>query len=55
MESGIILIKFWLEVSNEEQERRFEAGIEDPCANGSSAQLTCRRVNVGTSTPGRAT
>ena len=28
--SGIILIKFWLEVSNEEQERRFEARIEDP-------------------------
>jgi polyphosphate kinase 2 len=29
-ESGIILIKFWLEVSNEEQERRFQARIEDP-------------------------
>jgi polyphosphate kinase len=29
-ESGIILVKFWLEVSNEEQERRFEARIEDP-------------------------
>jgi polyphosphate kinase 2 len=29
-ESGIILLKFWLEVSNEEQERRFEARIEDP-------------------------
>ena len=28
--SGIILIKFWLEVSNAEQERRFEARIEDP-------------------------
>ncbi len=30
IESGILLIKFWLEVSNEEQERRFEARIEDP-------------------------
>ncbi len=29
-ETGIQLIKFWLEVSNEEQERRFEARIEDP-------------------------
>ncbi len=29
-ESGIILIKFWLEVSNKEQERRFGARIEDP-------------------------
>jgi polyphosphate kinase 2 len=28
--SGIILVKFWLEVSNEEQERRFLARIEDP-------------------------
>ena len=28
--SGILLIKFWLEVSNEEQERRFKARIEDP-------------------------
>jgi polyphosphate kinase len=27
---GIILIKIWLEVSNEEQKRRFEARIEDP-------------------------
>jgi polyphosphate kinase 2 len=28
--SGIQLIKFWLEVGQEEQERRFEARIEDP-------------------------
>jgi polyphosphate kinase 2 len=28
--AGIILIKFWLEVSQEEQQRRFEARIEDP-------------------------
>jgi len=28
--TGIILLKFWLEVSNEEQERRFEARITDP-------------------------
>ena len=28
--NGIILIKFWLEVSNDEQERRFRARIEDP-------------------------
>jgi polyphosphate kinase 2 len=27
---GIILIKFWLEVSREEQERRFQARIDDP-------------------------
>ncbi len=30
VESGIILIKFWLEVGQDEQRRRFEARIEDP-------------------------
>jgi polyphosphate kinase len=30
VESGIILIKYWLEVGDEEQERRFKARIEDP-------------------------
>jgi len=28
--AGVILIKYWLEVSNKEQERRFEARVEDP-------------------------
>jgi polyphosphate kinase len=28
--SGIILLKYWLEVSSDEQERRFKARIEDP-------------------------
>jgi polyphosphate kinase 2 len=28
--SGIILVKFWLEVNNREQERRFHARITDP-------------------------
>jgi polyphosphate kinase 2 len=30
IKSGIILLKYWLEVSNEEQKRRFEARIDDP-------------------------
>jgi polyphosphate kinase 2 (PPK2 family) len=30
VEGGTILIKLWLEVSNKEQKRRFEARIEDP-------------------------
>jgi polyphosphate kinase 2 len=30
IEGGIILIKFWLEVSDKEQRRRFEARITDP-------------------------
>ena len=30
VDSGIQLIKYWLEVSDEEQKRRFEARIDDP-------------------------
>jgi polyphosphate kinase 2 len=30
VKAGILLIKFWLEVGQEEQQRRFEARIEDP-------------------------
>jgi polyphosphate kinase 2 len=30
VEGGTILIKLWLEVSNEEQQRRFEARVKDP-------------------------
>jgi len=30
VDAGIILIKFWLEVGNKEQERRFRARIDDP-------------------------
>jgi polyphosphate kinase len=30
VDSGILLIKYWLEVSKKEQARRFEARIEDP-------------------------
>ena len=30
IESGILLLKFWLEVSDKEQARRFEARITDP-------------------------
>jgi polyphosphate kinase 2 (PPK2 family) len=30
VDSGIILIKYWLEVSNDEQARRFQARIDDP-------------------------
>jgi polyphosphate kinase 2 len=30
VKAGILLIKFWMEVGQEEQERRFEARIDDP-------------------------
>jgi polyphosphate kinase 2 len=29
-DSGILLLKYWLEVTNKEQERRFKARIDDP-------------------------
>jgi polyphosphate kinase 2 len=30
VKSGIVLVKFWLEVGQDEQQRRFEARIDDP-------------------------
>jgi polyphosphate kinase len=30
MRSGLILVKYWLSISDEEQERRFKARIDDP-------------------------
>ena len=30
LQNGIHLLKFWLEVGNKEQERRFKARIDDP-------------------------
>ena len=30
VDGGVILIKLWMEVSNDEQKRRFEARVEDP-------------------------
>jgi polyphosphate kinase 2 (PPK2 family) len=30
VQQGLIIVKFWLEVSNKEQERRFRARIDDP-------------------------
>ena len=29
-DNGLILVKYWLEVSKEEQARRFEARVNDP-------------------------
>ena len=34
VDQGIQLIKYWLEVSNNEQKRRFEARITDPRGSG---------------------
>ena len=52
--SGIILLKFWLEVSNEEQERRFKARIEDPVRQWklSAMDLPPGRNGMSTLAPG---
>jgi polyphosphate kinase 2 (PPK2 family) len=33
-DAGMKLIKYWLEVSDKEQKRRFEARISDPVRSG---------------------
>ena len=55
VDGGIILIKFWLEVSDEEQERRFEARIEDPLRQWKLSPMDLSRRGAGTTTRGRAT
>jgi polyphosphate kinase 2 (PPK2 family) len=56
VDDGILLIKFWLEVSDAEQKRRFEARISDPLRQWKlSARPTCAHAADGSSTRGRAT
>ena len=45
--SGIILIKYWFSVSNEEQERRFRRAWMTSPVSGNSAQWTLNPVNAG--------
>ena len=35
---GIILLKYWFSVSDEEQQRRFQSRLRTPPSNGSSAR-----------------
>jgi polyphosphate kinase 2 (PPK2 family) len=53
--NGIQLIKIWLESSEKEQKRRFEARIEDPLRQWKLAQRICFRVSAGSITPAPAT
>jgi polyphosphate kinase 2 len=66
VKSGVLLIKFWLEVGQEEQERRFKARIEDPVRQWKLspmdlesyarwARWTWSPTPAGTPTPGPAT
>jgi polyphosphate kinase 2 (PPK2 family) len=38
-ENGILLLKYWLEVSDEEQERRFRARVADPLRQWKLSQM----------------
>ena len=38
VDSGIRLLKFWFEVGNKEQQRRFEARLQDPLRQGKLSQ-----------------
>ena len=56
VDDGVLLLKYWLEVSDAEQKRRFEARITDPLRQWklSPTDLCSRRVD-GSSIRGRAT
>ena len=55
VDGGIMLIKFWLEVGKEEQERRFLARIHDPLRQWKLARWISSRTGDGTNTRKRAT
>ena len=55
VDSGIILLKYWLEVSQEEQTRRLERESTMAARSGSSRRWTSSHTAAGTTTRGRAT
>jgi polyphosphate kinase 2 (PPK2 family) len=55
VDAGIILIKIWLEVGKDEQERRFSARIKDPLRQWKLSPMDVESYDAGTITRGRAT
>ena len=55
VEDGILLLKYWFSVSDEEQERRFQSRIDDPCVAGSSPRWTSSHVLAGSTSRGQRT
>ena len=55
VDGGTILIKLWLEVSNKEQKRRFEARINDPVRQWKLSPMDLPSRSAGTNTRARAT
>ena len=46
VDAGIILIKFWLEVGKDEQERRFHARINDPLRQWKLSPMDTRIIQA---------
>ncbi len=53
--SGMILIKYWFSVSDDEQERRFQARLTDRAKRWKLARWTWSRGRAGSTTPRRRT
>jgi polyphosphate kinase 2 len=49
--SGIILVKYWFSITDEEQNMRFLMRIHDPLNSGSSARWIWNRAAAGSATP----
>ena len=55
VDSGIILIKYWLEVGQEEQTRRIESRINDPRKVWKLSPMDLSPTAAGMTTPGPVT
>ncbi len=55
VDDGIVLLKYWLEVSPDEQPRRLEARIDEGARSGSCPTWIFDRTRGGTTIRGRAT
>ncbi len=55
LHSGIVLIKYWFSVSDDEQERRFRARIDDPEKRWKLSQMDLEARGGGSSTRARKT
>jgi polyphosphate kinase 2 (PPK2 family) len=52
---GIMLVKYWLSVSDEEQERRFEKRLSDPRKRWKFSPTDLQARRAGSTTPRRRT
>ncbi len=55
VDSGIILLKYWLEVSADEQTRRLKSRMDDPRKTWKLSPMDLKSYSAGTTTPGPGT